>query len=218
MAQILNLELKDWATIVAALMGPILAVQAQKLVERFREHRNRKNKVFEQLMATRSARVSPDHVRALNMIDLVFYGEKTVGIQRRSKTEQSVLNAWKEYLDHLNNKLGEDQAQLWMTTGDELFTNLLYAMAEDIGFKFDRVQLKRGSYSPIAHVDFEAEQAELRRATLSLITGKHALKMDVIGFPFDEDAAEAHKKAVQNVGNALETGKFRVQLLPQEQE
>lgn len=205
-----HLEAKDWAIIVATLLGPILAVQAQKAVESFRERHNRKVQLFQQLMATRASRVAPEHVRALNMIDLVFYGERTFWSHRRSSAEQQILDSWKEYLDHLNNRGTEDQIALWAAKGDELFTNLLYAIAGDIGFKFDRVQLKRGSYSPIAHGELEAEQAELRRATLSLVAGKHPLQMNVVGFPIDLEVAEANKIAIQSVGKALESGVLRV--------
>ena len=208
-----HLELKDWAVVGATVLGPILAVQAQKAVEAFRERRGRKSRLFEQLMATRASRVAPEHVRALNMIDLVFYGERTFGVQRRSSKEQRVLDAWKEYLDHLNNRGAEDQLMQWIAKGDELFTNLLYAVAEDIGFKFDRVQLKRGSYSPIAHGELEAEVTELRRATLSLVTGKHALKMNVVGLPLDPEAIEANKAAIQNIGKALESGVLQVEVV-----
>ena len=212
----LGLELKDWATIVAALLGPVLAVQAQKAVESFREKQRRKLFLFEQLMATRAARLAPEHVRALNMVDLVFYGERVLGIQSRSAKEQRVLDAWKEYHDHLNNKVDDAQISLWVAQGDELFTNLLYAVAQDIGFKFDRVQLKRGAYSPVAHGEIEAEQTELRKAALSLVTGKHALNMNVVAFPVDPEAMAANRAAVQNIGKALETGALQVELKPKE--
>jgi hypothetical protein len=212
----LGLELKDWATIVAALLGPILAVQAQKAVESFREKQRRKAFLFEQLMATRAARLAPEHVRALNMIDLVFYGERVLGIQRRSAKEQRVLDAWKEYHDHLNNKVEDTQISLWLAQGEELFTNLLYAVAQDLGFKFDRVQLKRGSYSPVAHGEIEAEQTELRKAALSLVTGKHALKMNVVALPVDPESLAANKTAIQNIGKALETGILQVEVKPKE--
>lgn len=209
-----TLELKDWAIVISTMLGPILAVQAQKAVEGFREVRSRKIRLFETLMATRASRVSPEHVRALNMIDLVFYGERTLGMHRRSSKEQRILDAWKEYLDHLNNKLPDEQIQLWIAQGAELFTNLLYAMAQDIGYKFDRVQLKRDSYAPIAHGELEAEHSELRKATLSLVTGKHALKMNVVGLPIDTEALEANKAAIQNVGKALESGVLKVEIQP----
>jgi hypothetical protein len=143
---------------------------------------------------------------------LVFYGERTLGVHRRTSKEQRILDAWKEYRDHLNNKLPEGQIELWGTQGAELFTNLLYAMSQDIGYRFDRVQLKRDSYSPIAHGELEEEQSELRKATLSLVTGKHALKMNVVGFPIDTEAFEANKSAIQNVGKALSSGVLKVEV------
>lgn len=213
--EFLGLELKEWLIVIATFLGPILAVQAQKWVEAFRERRRRKISVFEQLMATRGSRVSAEHVRALNMIDLVFYGEKTLGLPRRSSSEQAVLDAWKEYLDHLNNKHVDADLMLWLTKGDELFTNLLFATSKDLGFRFDRVQLKRGTYTPIAHGEIEAEQTELRRATLSLVTGKHALQMNVVGFPVDPEAVEANKVAIQKIGKALESGVLQVEVTSQ---
>jgi hypothetical protein len=209
-----NLEAKDFAVLTATVLGPILAVQAQKAIESIREKRRRKAYLFEQLMATRASRVAPEHVRALNMIDLVFYGERVFGIQRRTNKEQRVLDAWKEYHDHLGNKTEDSQLNLWVAQGDELFTNLLYAISQDLGLKFDRVQLKRGSYSPIAHGEIEAEQTELRKAALSLITGRHAMKMNVIGLPIDPEAAAANKAAIQNIGKALETGVLQVEVTP----
>jgi hypothetical protein len=208
-----HLELKDWAVIFATLLGPILAVQAQKAVEAFRERQVRKVRLFEQLMATRAARISPEHVRALNMIDLVFYGKRTLGISHRSAKEQRIIDAWKEYLDHLNNKAEEGQIALWGAQGDELFTNILFAISQDLGYTFDRVQLKRGAYSPIAHGEIEAEQNELRKATLSLVTGQHALKMNVVGFPIDQEALQANIAAIQNVGKALESGVLQVEVV-----
>jgi len=210
----LGLELKDWATVVAALLGPILAVQAQKAVEAFREKRRRKSLLFEQLMATRAARLAPEHVRALNMIDLVFYGDRVLGMSRRSSREQRVIDAWREYHDHLNNKVDEAQIPLWLAQGDELFTNLLYAVAQDLGLRFDRVQLKRGSYSPVAHGELEAEQTQFRKAALSLVTGKHALKMNVVALPVDPEVVAANKAAIQSVGKAFESGVLQVEVKP----
>jgi hypothetical protein len=207
-----GIEIKDWAVVFATLVGPILAVQAQKAVEAIRERKHRKTYVFEQLMATRAARLSSEHVRALNMIDLVFYGQRVMGVQRRSPGEQRVLDCWKEYLDHLNNRNEEEPPVQWVAKGDELFTNILHAVAGDIGYRFDRVQLKRGAYSPIAHGQLEEEQNELRKATLSLVTGKHALKMNVVAMPIDPEVANANAEAIQRIGSAVQNGALQVEI------
>ncbi|GFE81311.1 hypothetical protein GCM10011487_33110 [Steroidobacter agaridevorans] len=186
-----ELGVRDWSVIIATIAGPILAVQAQKWLERLRERRNRKLWVFQQLMATRASRLSNDHVQALNMIDLVFYGTHFFGIHRRTKGETSVVEAWHEYHDHLGNKFDDSTFAIWNTKGDELFINLLFAIATDVHFKFDRVQLKKGSYSPIAHGNLEHEQNLIRKSVLKLLAGQSALKMEVTSFPMNEDVANA---------------------------
>ena len=71
-----GLETKDWVIVGATIAGPVLAVQAQKWVERARAAAQRRDWIFTTLMGTRQARVSFDHVRALNMIDLAYYGTR----------------------------------------------------------------------------------------------------------------------------------------------
>jgi hypothetical protein len=204
-ATFLGLEPRDWLIIAATIAGPILAVQAQKWIEMLREQRSRKLWVFQQLMATRAARTSAEHVQALNMIDLVFYGAHPFGIHRRSKTEATVLDAWKEYHNHLNQPRMTETAALtvWVSNGDKLFVDLLFAIAQDVRFKFDRVQLKTSGYSPIAHGELEYEQNAVRKLALELLAGKRALKMDVASFPADEEALRAQANVNKALGDAL---------------
>lgn len=202
--------------IVATVAGPILAVQAQKAVERARDRQNRKSWVFHNLMATRAARVSADHVQALNMIDLVFYGRRVLGIHRRSKDETSVLDAWHEYLDHLNTKYEKENFSLWATKGDELFVNLLFALAVDVGYRFDRVQLKKGAYSPIAHGELEFEQQQVRKLAIDLLSGTHPLRMEVTSFPIDQTALRSQLELQAKLAAALDgRGRLSVAVVPE---
>ena len=66
------------AIIFATFFGPIVAVQAQKWIENFREKKREKKYVFAMLMYTRGTRVSPEHVQALNRIELAFYRDMAV--------------------------------------------------------------------------------------------------------------------------------------------
>ena len=63
-----------------------------------------------------------------------------------------------------------------------LLTNLLFAIAKDVRYQFDRVQLKKGAYSPQAHGDLEHEQNTVRKLVLKVLSGEKALKMDVASF------------------------------------
>lgn len=209
----MNLDAKDGLTIFAALLGPILAVQAQKFIEAIKENKSRKLFVFNQLMATRAARLSPEHVQAINMIDLVFYGRFIFGIHYRSRKEQAILDAWREYHDNLLNgaELPEAQQHAHFAQRSELFINLLYAIAQDVGFKFDRVQLKRGAYTPVAHEEIESEQRELRRSILRTFSGESALNMNVLHMPSDPELVEEYRRNIARIADALEEQKDQAQ-------
>ena len=189
--------------IFATLLGPIFAVQAQKWLEVLRERRQRKAWLFHTLMATRAARLSPEHVQALNMIDLAFYGSRFLGNNRRSKREQAVLDSWREYLDHLTTKFEENGLQNWSSRGQELFVNLLHTIALDVDFAFDRVQLKKGVYSPVAHSRLEEEQERVRQLAMSVLSGESALKMDVTSLAVNPEALAEQLKLQQAIRAAL---------------
>jgi hypothetical protein len=175
-----------WIIVFATLLGPILAVQAQKWIERTRERAGRKEWVFQTLMATRSARLSPEHVRALNMIELTFYGTRMFGRHRQTDGERSVIAAWREYHDHfgsLPENASEEDVKRWSASGDEIFVNLLEKMAVMLHYEFDRVQLKKGWYSPRAHGVIETDQEFIRQSITQLLAGNTALKMEVVNLP-----------------------------------
>ena len=192
----------EWAIVFATLLGPILAVQAQKWVEALRERRNQKHWVFNQLMATRKARLAPDHVRALNMIDLAFYGAKYFRFRWQTKTERAVHSRWRENFDHLNMQdVNEGNAAAVMLQRDEMFTDLLAAMAGDVGFDFDRVELKRGAYSPVAHGVMEDEGNRLRKSLVEVVEGKRPIPMYVVNLP-----STTHAQGAAGTGKAAQEG------------
>ena len=182
----------DLAIVCATILGPILAVQAQKWIERWRDRQARKLWVFQTLMSTRMARLSAEHVRALNMIDLVFYGTRGFKRNWRSRTEQDVLDKWKEYLDELGEPWDDkanNEARIARRT--DLFTDLLVNIAADVRFKFDRVQLKKGAYSPLAHGNLETELNAVRKLALQVLGGERALKMEIDKIQTDPEVVNA---------------------------
>lgn len=201
------MEVKDIVMILAVIAGPILAVQAQKYIESLKENRNRKLRIFHTLMSTRATRIAQDHVAALNMIDIEFYGKTRFGKRSQSSGEKRITNAWKVYNDHLNNKSTDDRIDAWIDKGDELFTSLLYAMAQYLEYDFDEVQLKRDCYRPIAHGDIESEQHKLRQGLVAVLDGKKSIPMAVTYFPSYNPneavkPAESHNKSMQSNAEA----------------
>ncbi|MGN6691453.1 MAG: DUF6680 family protein [Sphingopyxis sp.] len=173
------------AIIVATIAGPILAVQAQKWLERGREVRERRTAIFRTLMATRSAVLSPEHVQALNAIPVEFYGSKG-----RMK---SINDAWKLFLDH--HVPGVATTEAWWQKRQDLFLDLLHMVSEFLGYDFSRAQLSRDIYSPQAHSELENEQTIIRKGLVKLFNGEAALPMVVTEFPAtagdDELASQA---------------------------
>ncbi len=165
------MTITDGFMIGAVILGPILAVQAQKWVEALKQKKERKLSVFKTLMATRGTVVSPHHVEALNVIDLEFSEKKP--------KEKAVLEKWKIYLSHLND-VPRDYADpgyqgkldIWDAKRKDCLVDLLYAMSQALGYSFGRVQVEKGIYVPQAHFNLEAELGLLRRGLLDIIFGK----------------------------------------------
>src|SRR5712692_4084551 len=81
----------DWLTVVAIVAGPILALLAQRLIDRLREKKERRVRLFMTLMSTRATQLAPDHINALNSIDVVF----------SSGRDKRIRDAWHAVLKHL---------------------------------------------------------------------------------------------------------------------
>jgi hypothetical protein len=161
MAQDVTITISDGFLIAATIIGPILAVQTQKWIERYRELRSQKMAVFSTLMTTRATRVAPDHVRALNTIDLAF------------RADRAVIDRWRDYQDALS--------PINQTT-EEKFIEMLYAMSEHLKFDFDKVMLRRVVYLPQGHVDAENTQADVQRNLRQMLIGQHDIQKGMLEY------------------------------------
>ena len=174
--------------IAATVISPLLAIQTQKFIERYSQKKSLKIDIFKQLMATRSqnSRLSNEHVRALNMIDLAFYGKIKRGRTKRSDSESKVLSSWKLYFAHLNTSYPDNDnasGTIWNQTSNNLFLDLLSEIAKDIGYDFERVQLQTAIYSPMAHGERENDKLKIRQGLAAIFSGENALKMEIINIP-----------------------------------
>jgi hypothetical protein len=160
-------------TIVAILCGPIIALQIQRKLDREREAQNRKLSVFKSLMSFRATALAPAFVQALNMIDVEFDGD--------SKQEKDVRNAWKVLLDHYYdlNRAPDPNSAVLLEKSAQLRANLLMSMGRCLNYEFDEVQIKKGSYYPIALGNVEAEQHAIRRGVLNVLSGKGRIPVGV---------------------------------------
>ena len=126
-----------WAIVAATGLGPILAVLITLWRTEISSKYNRRLYVFRTLMATRKVGISPDHVNAINLIEVDYYGCRKVEA------------AWSEYKDHLNdNSKPEDEP--WREKKERLLAKLLFEIAAVLGFNIPAIDIFIGGYAPSA--------------------------------------------------------------------
>jgi hypothetical protein len=135
-----------WAIVAATGLGPVLAVGLTLAFTYWRETEAVKTKneakiydrrlnVFRTLMSTRRAVISPEHVSAINLVEVDFYKCKEVEA------------AWKSYKEQLDkNEKPEDD--LWRRERDKRLSKLLYEIAIVLGFDIPAIEIFEGGYAP----------------------------------------------------------------------
>jgi hypothetical protein len=167
-----GISLEGWLTIAAVVLGPILALAAQRVLDNLREKRHRQARLFRELMITRSQRLSPRHVEALNAVPLEF---------RSAGRGKKVFGAWKAYLDHLGTDSNKDPVA-WNREGSELLIELLHEMSRRVGYRFEKLSIEREVYLPQLFNTLELEQTALRKRLLELTDGTGLRKLPVAIF------------------------------------
>ncbi len=194
------------SAVFSTILAPLIAVQVQKWLEAGRQASDRRLNVFKVLMATRASRVSPEHVQALNMIDVEF----------NSKGFEPVIGSWNIYRDHLNNHPnGDEQApkDIWLDRCGDLFADLLVEMATALNYNFDKVHIKRSIYIPEGLSEIDKDVYLLRKALISLLSGENAIKMAVVDFPDFEDS-DAQRRIFEVISLLL-AGQDKEEILSQ---
>jgi hypothetical protein len=180
----------EWLTLLAIIVGPMAAVWVTREVDKRREDHNRRMYVFKTLMRTRRATVHPDHVGALNLIELEFSEDK------------DVMAAWRVLFNHFGTEHPRKSDELVApemelqekTLRDERFhkrlygertsalTRLLHSMAKALDFKVEQLEIFEGGYNPQGWQDTEMEQAAVRQFFLDLRMGRRLLPIGVFDY------------------------------------
>lgn len=142
----------DWANILAIVLSPVIAVIVTLWHQDRKERRDRKERLFTQLMAHRKAfPPSSEFVNALNLIDIIF------------ADTPSVTRLWHEYYAMLGSAKTEHEYR----DRDHKYLELLSEMARTLGYKkLQQTDIDK-FYTPQAHVDqnemaFRTQQEWLR--------------------------------------------------------
>lgn len=160
-------------TIVAIFSGPVTALWIQQRLDAKREHEKRKHALFNTIWSTRDfpTRLHYRHVEALNMIPIEF------------RDDDSVMNAWREYLDKLNSpQPAENYAceQLYKER-DERFRDLILALSNSLRFRFNRLDIQKQFYSPAAHNTWAQQEATIRDGAANVLSGATPIKVVFVG-------------------------------------
>jgi hypothetical protein len=167
----LGIKLEGWLTIAAIILGPVLAFAIQHLRDEQRDKKNRKIRIFHQLLLTLKVPMAPNHVDALNSIPLEF-----------SKTS-SVMQAWREYTSHLNNgSMLRNNPISWGEKKHELLITLAFEISKSLGYEhIDRATLKDNIYVPQGYDDTEEQFRQLRVVLLQVLRGERPIPATMVG-------------------------------------
>ncbi|MDH2386523.1 DUF6680 family protein [Bradyrhizobium sp. CER78] len=158
------IKFSDIVIATATLLGPILAVQAQKWLEAGREKQARKLTVFRTLMATRATALSPAHVEALNAVPIDFYERK------------KVVDVWEAYVQHLSSTGPANE--VWQQKRSDLLIDLLTTIGNDVGYKFNSAQM-HNVYFPQGHGARNEDADAIQIGMAAILRGKASFPIEV---------------------------------------
>jgi hypothetical protein len=167
-----SIKSTDIAIVFATLVAPFLAIWASEWRQQQRQGQERKEWVFRTLMTTRSARLHPEHIQALNFIVFAFAGM------------DKIIDAWGLYFAHLNTDQGstQDSQDRWHGKSNELLAELIHLMAVSLNIPFSKTFITQPSYYPHGYVKTESEQQELRELLLQLLKNERSINMNATVF------------------------------------
>ena len=193
----------DNISVVALIVGPLLAVIVARMLDARRARRARRMDVFRKLMATRRERLSFEHVSALNLVEVEF------------RDSPQVIKKWEEYLKELRtvhnkpkNETEENYQRRVFEKRDRLFTELLYEMAQTLGYKVQAIEILGSGYSPEGWGVIEDQQMLIRQYAVELFYGRKTLPITIYkeenngtkvqGFGKQEDNAKQENESPVN--------------------
>lgn len=146
------MDIGDVLNLIAIIIAPIVAVLIGQWLQNRSERRKDKLEIFKSLMIARNG-WSPESVRALNIIDIVYADDNNVRLR------------WKEYYDRLCIDSPSDTDLKKIKTAQE---KLLEAMAVSLGYK-DTVTWEtiQNPYVPKGMIEAEQMQREYQNGQLA---------------------------------------------------
>lgn len=151
------------AIVIATVAGPLAAVTVTRVIDERRDQRARQRALFRSLMGTRRTPLSDERVKALNLVEIEFYG---IG---------PVEHAHRELMAHINTHSTDPAA--WNDRQRNLLTRLLTAMATHLGYNLEQLAVLEGGYYPQGYANIEQEQQLTRQLFVEVLSGRRPLSI-----------------------------------------
>ena len=174
----------DWLTVLAIVVGPVLALSAQRLLDMLREKKKAKENIFFAIMRHRGQWYHVERIQALNSIEVVFAGDK------------AVMTKWRAFIDHVRTPKPkeDDGAKNWDDNLDTAVCDLSQAIGNSLGYKLDLKQIRQGAYTPQLHSNIDTAQVAVwLNLAQALRTGELLVRVKEGADDADADVAAAGK-------------------------
>ena len=154
----------------------MLALSAQRVLDRSREKKNRRVHLYLTVMSLRAIWLHPDSLRALNSIDTIF----------DKRSDKPVRDAWAAVITHATtqrrDEADEAESVAWNNRLLDLRVDLYQQIGAAVGYDHTIDYIKTRFYAPKLHTDVEFEQNQIRQRLAKAITDE-GLKVVVTEAP-----------------------------------
>jgi hypothetical protein len=135
------MELRDWLTLIALVLGPVSAVVITLWIESARREREGRLRIVRMLLATRHMPAHQDYNSAINLIPAEF------------NDQEEVMTAWRRYLDLVNQRVPQGVEADHKRRIDAAQSALIVAAMKCIGLALSEGDIQTLGYASQGFVD-----------------------------------------------------------------
>ncbi len=161
------MNIESWFTLLAIVVGPLSAVIVTYYLQKRDQLKANKFHIFRILMANRKTPVNIDRMKALNLIEIDFVGNK------------SVLDAHRRLIQIYDDPIFQNaegaELERLIVSSQDAYANLVHEIAKSLGYNIPQLEALRGGYYPQAFEALEQQQFIIRDFIVRLNNGEASI-------------------------------------------